>query len=1012
MASSRNSSTWFESPAKVFAKMKSKVQREAMCAKEGGFSGKDQRFGVREEKHGEDVCLPLRITEGVWEANDLQRNDRFDQVKALTLSPIKSPTKGYSAKEIPRMTNAENGFRSTNRHRMESSAVFHSTRDPVYNDITRTPEKNVDKSFERVQGFAPLDASLPPDTYFTPTRNKVKKRKLVEQDMDIISRVTDVDGENNSNIEDLQREKGCPLTTNRDQKYPRITRCSETLMSPAKIFAYMKERENRRELDQDIEVCKELLHDGDQNCHSPASNVDKMDEDDACVADLNSESPVTQPRPKFVNCQLDTVQPENTTSSVEMSEPVLFEDPIVLNTPRITIPKKHKAMFKNKQWPNPETMPSDSIINLNKWFLRRNRKGLFVDGIRVGDNIPWNSNIVVERVSSTVVKTVSGRVYILMGKLNMDVDSEFPMWLLRKFVNGFPANWKELFEKFLSDSKEGKKHNGEGRRGITRTMSETTSATPTMKLPKKNPVRTCSSSAADSCLPSSSTSTKVSRSGRLIKPPLEYWKGGRVILDADMNVTIFECYDTSICNYRQVSPVVSREASQKSAQALQCTDKRGRKQRKSSSDGEPPARLRKVKAPLSKHKQVKQIQPEENPPVSNRGAVQRQSRRTTSTDQQSSHEKKLPPQSETLNQRVLRISLRKCTTTHPQYFDNDKLSVYKSLDEEEVLTTKRTRQSNRKQRQRSRKHSTSRSCPEVSEKTLQNPGRAPKTVNAAPSQPKQTKSVKAAAPAKLPADFTQPKKKSNKGRTVQPQVEDEHTWTQDELAKLEQAVSRYPKHVSSYWEKVAMMVGTRSANECYNKHMVCRDSPPKSTYKTKNNEVPKKQDCPVISAKFSTFKRKQQVRQFLETMPREDMDDAFSASSMQNKRFEMPSINSSHDEDFTLGNVAPLTPISSGFPEVKTPQCLAITPGMMVSPKSNNNNKYVFQLQKRMKTNQLNVHKHVPAKRFSPTPSVKRTMKRCENPENHSFVVWEMFPEKASLLSESGEEDFYFSDDN
>lgn len=37
----------------------------------------------------------------------------------------------------------------------------------------------------------------------------------------------------------------------------------------------------------------------------------------------------------------------------------------------------------------------------------------------------------------------------------------------------------------------------------------------------------------------------VSRSGRLIKPPLEYWKGGRVILDAHMNVTIHECYDTS-----------------------------------------------------------------------------------------------------------------------------------------------------------------------------------------------------------------------------------------------------------------------------------------------------------------------------------------------------------------------------------------------------------------------------------------------------------------------------------
>lgn len=54
-----------------------------------------------------------------------------------------------------------------------------------------------------------------------------------------------------------------------------------------------------------------------------------------------------------------------------------------------------------------------------------------------------------------------------------------------------------------------------------------------------------SPSPAASCPPASSI--KVSRSGRTIKPPLEYWKGGRVILDAHMNVTIHECYDTSIC---------------------------------------------------------------------------------------------------------------------------------------------------------------------------------------------------------------------------------------------------------------------------------------------------------------------------------------------------------------------------------------------------------------------------------------------------------------------------------
>ncbi|MEQ2193469.1 hypothetical protein XENOCAPTIV_029518, partial [Xenoophorus captivus] len=88
------------------------------------------------------------------------------------------------------------------------------------------------------------------------------------------------------------------------------------------------------------------------------------------------------------------------------------------------------------------------------------------------ENIQWNSNVITERISSSVLRTVSGRVYILLGRMNI------------KLAN------------------------------------------------------------AESYPPSCS-SINVSRSGRVIKPPLEYWKGGRVILDAHMNVTIYKSYETS-----------------------------------------------------------------------------------------------------------------------------------------------------------------------------------------------------------------------------------------------------------------------------------------------------------------------------------------------------------------------------------------------------------------------------------------------------------------------------------
>lgn len=39
------------------------------------------------------------------------------------------------------------------------------------------------------------------------------------------------------------------------------------------------------------------------------------------------------------------------------------------------------------------------------------------------EDILWNSNIIAERLSPYVVKTITGRVYILIGKMNLTVDS-------------------------------------------------------------------------------------------------------------------------------------------------------------------------------------------------------------------------------------------------------------------------------------------------------------------------------------------------------------------------------------------------------------------------------------------------------------------------------------------------------------------------------------------------------------------------------------------------------------
>ncbi|XP_071354861.1 mis18-binding protein 1 [Trachinotus anak] len=1116
-----------ESPAKIFAKLKSKVQREAMCAK-------DPLYNVG-ERHGADFNSPRKRAESFRTTAELKENQRFgsyhNEVQALTLSPISTPQKtfGYSFSDIsskhvddmlPEMGHAftsRNGHTPTKRAFLESTAVSHPlslvNREQIRSEhqirdfggfqvTSKTPVKT-DTENERVRGVfvedrVPLDKVMSPAKTFSPMKTRVRKRKWEQKDLNNVSSTTrEVNNEgmsqpqvrktstafsedgthNKSCLEDLGDVRGFPadrsemnlLTHEPVFPPPRSTaeKCCIVMMekirpmSPAKMFAYMKERESKREQQEVYEVSsstRELFGEGN-NFHQPRDtplsthcNMAEM-EDIAFRSVPESLVPVNCPRVESADDRSDPS--EDFLIPPAPPEPVLLEDPLVLNSPRISIPKKHQAVFKRNKWPQNTKFPNESVIYLKNWFLRKNHKGLFVDGIHREDDIPWNSNIIVDRVSNSVLKTVSGRVYILVGKMNLGVESGFPNWFLKKFVNGFPPNWKALYEKFLSESRDNPSRETErmreGRATIAKTRSEVSSINLSVKQQRQKPFKT-----PDSCPPAISSSTKVSRSGRVIKPPLEYWKGGRVILDAHMNVTIHECYDTSIC-VPEVTTTVSARKSPKPAHVfLPCSE--GHKQSESASDEEASVLLRRVRPPLRKRSRAKvnhgnkPCNPPE-PPVETTssgewcGRTTRSSKSCPAMDRMShvdtvpqkqkepekvstQRSKKQTPDtnrpSERGRRRTVTASPESPTVTLQQQSSDEEFSSKRKKKGKGVYSKRGRKGLHKSQRSHVSPSSQSSECSEESGKKQRTRTRVSKNSNAAQTltKPKQSKCTKVSPPTKPLSKSTKSSKthKANKGSTAIPeeQDEDEDDWTEAELMKLQEAVSYYPKHMAGYWAKVARMVGTRSAEECHNQHTSqgASQSPVKRVKKPRKEkgEAPKDAvtDHPVISARVGTLKRKQQVRQFLEAMPREDVDDVFSSAYMQNKRFEMPSMCPSEDHDFALSNLEPLTPMSKVFPEVKTPQCLHITPGMMGSPNRNHDDKYVYQLQKRMKKNQFDVCKQArPAKSFTPTPSAKRTMRRCGNTENDTFVVWEMFPGNDVALSESGEEeDFYFSDND
>ncbi|NXX44425.1 M18BP protein, partial [Tricholaema leucomelas] len=117
---------------------------------------------------------------------------------------------------------------------------------------------------------------------------------------------------------------------------------------------------------------------------------------------------------------------------------------------------------------------------------------------------------------------------------------------------------------------------------------------------------------------------------------------------------------------------------------------------------------------------------------------------------------------------------------------------------------------------------------------------------------------------------------------------------------LGRAVASFPKHKSGFWLDVAMAVGSRSAEECHQKYMEEQEAKGSKPCSKKSNTSAKpaqmgtetllwgcKEEPVMITAKVGTFKRKQQMRDFLDHLPKDNHDDVFTATPFQNIRVKV-----------------------------------------------------------------------------------------------------------------------------
>uniref|UniRef100_A0A2K5C4L8 Mis18-binding protein 1 n=1 Tax=Aotus nancymaae TaxID=37293 RepID=A0A2K5C4L8_AOTNA len=246
-------------------------------------------------------------------------------------------------------------------------------------------------------------------------------------------------------------------------------------------------------------------------------------------------------------------------------------------------------------------------------------------------------------------------------------------------------------------------------------------------------------------------------------------------------------------------------------------------------------------------------------------------------------------------------------------------------------------------------------------------------------------------------------------------------WNEEELQKLHCAFASLPKHKPGFWSNVAAAVGSRSAEECQRKYMenprgkrsqkhVTRKKPANSKEQNgKRGDADQKQTIK-ITAKVGTLKRKQQMRDFLEQLPKDDHDDFFSTTPLQHQRILLPSFQDSEDDDDILPNMDknPTTPSSVVFPLAKTPQCQHVSPGMLASVNRNDCDKYVFRMQKYHKGNRGIVWGNIKKKLVSiflyPTHISETTFTNL----GENSGVGKLFTNAMESLDEE-EKDYYFS---
>nr|XP_030131176.3 mis18-binding protein 1 isoform X1 [Taeniopygia guttata]XP_041572318.1 mis18-binding protein 1 isoform X1 [Taeniopygia guttata] len=743
---------------------------------------------------------------------------------------------------------------------------------------------------------------------------------------------------------------------------------------------------------------------------------------------------------------------------------------IMLCSP-VQIPRKQKLAEEPKA--PLDKPPTDQLagkahkeknICLNSWRIKvlPGNMAISVCGKRKDTNQLWHSTAVTERVTRNQVQTSSGTVYLLQGKIDTAAMRKegFPYHFIKKFTFGFSRSWKEYVEEFLEEKRrkeavqdscgeEDEKSDSVGGADVLETTESSARSTKRPALRNStyevSPGNDENISITPNYTPRNDSSRVYTRSGRLIKPPLNFWCGQREFVDQNLNVTIekggVDYLSLMLSSEKPKKKTSSVSKKNQPKEVLKTTEEMPKSQSKGKGSGRGATPRGDPRAARSRKGRRFPLDEEEKDPgmrstetkshlraraasSSTRGLNKGSSRAPgAATRAAGSGEPSMYEQGYRYSLRSARQRLPgKERVLLPEEPSEDEEEHSPSEDSEQAskhipLAIRRKNTSGLKPGSQRRKPCSGSRDPRdnASKSRGQRTGKASWnglvglsetecSAESSSESPSEGKTSSESSASLLPAQPRRAQDRASQTRLVnsstQPQTEKEKThskdrnarvpqmktshgvsssarassaklreakgqkslelfpraadgWSERELQNLHRAIATFPKHRSGFWQEVAMAVGSRSAEECQGKYREEQEGKgskqqPRRTTSGKAENKDKKEA--VITARVGTLKRKLQMREFLEQLPKDNHDDIFATTPFQKRKVQLPTLRGSQDgdtEDFTLSEL-PLTPSSGLFPPVKTPQCEHISPGMLVPINRNDYDRHVFRMQKNM----------------------------------------------------------------